>query len=86
MAGTPLLYLAQPIVLAIWISGYTGLAARRLQAGAIVPEVQLAVFIAWTALVVATPAATSSPRPCSPRCCPPTGQCTGPPAGAACTS
>ena len=53
MAGTPLLYLAQPIVLAIWISGYTGFAARHLPAGAIVPDVQLAVFIAWTALVAA---------------------------------
>ena len=53
MAGTPLLYLAQPIVLAIWISGYKGLIAQHLPAGAIVPEVQLAVFIAWTALVVA---------------------------------
>ena len=30
MAGTPLLYLAQPIVLAIWISGYKGLIARHL--------------------------------------------------------
>jgi glycosyltransferase XagB len=53
MAGTPLLYLAQPIVLAIWISGYKGLIAQHLPAGAIVPEVQLAVFTAWTALVVA---------------------------------
>ena len=38
MAGTPLLYLAQPIVLAIWISGYTGFdrpapAGRRHRAG-----------------------------------------------------
>ena len=53
MAGTPLLYLAQPIVLAIWISGYKGLTAPHLPAGSIVPDVQLAVFIAWTALVVA---------------------------------
>jgi glycosyltransferase XagB len=53
MVGTPLLYLAQPVVLAIWASGYTGFAARHLPAGSIVPEVQLAVFIAWTALVVA---------------------------------
>ncbi len=52
MAGTPLLYLAQPIVLAIWISGYKGLIARHLPADSIVPDVQLAVFIAWTALVV----------------------------------
>ena len=53
MAGTPLLYLAQPIVLGIWASGYTGFAARHLPVGSIVPDVQLAVFIAWTALVVA---------------------------------
>ena len=53
MAGTPLLYLAQPIVLAIWISGYKGLIAQHLPADSIVPNVQLAVFIAWTALVVA---------------------------------
>jgi glycosyltransferase XagB len=53
MVGTPLLYLAQPVVLAIWASGYTGFAARHLPAGSIVPDVQLAVFIAWTALVVA---------------------------------
>ena len=53
MAGTPLLYLAQPIVLAIWASHYTGFAARHLPAGSIVPDVQLAVFIAWTALVAA---------------------------------
>ena len=53
MAGTPLLYLAQPVMLAIWISGYKGLIAPHLQAGSIVPDVQLAVFIAWTALVVA---------------------------------
>ena len=53
MAGTPLLYLAQPIVLAIWISGYKGLIGQHLPAGAIVPDVQLAVFIAWTALVAA---------------------------------
>ena len=30
MAGTPLLYLAQPIALAIWASGYTGFAAQHL--------------------------------------------------------
>jgi len=53
MAGTPLLYLAQPIVLAIWASHYTGFAARHLPAGSIVWNVQLAVFIAWTALVAA---------------------------------
>ena len=53
MAGTPLLYLAQPIALAIWASGYKGLIGQHLPAGSIVPDVQLAVFIAWTALVVA---------------------------------
>ena len=53
MAGTPLLYLAQPIVLAIWASHYTGFAARHLPASSIVWNVQLAVFIAWTALVAA---------------------------------
>ena len=53
MAGTPLLYLAQPIVLALWISGYKGLTAQHLPAGSIVPDVQLAVFTAWTALVAA---------------------------------
>jgi len=53
MAGTPLLYLAQPITLAIWASHYTGFAARQLPAGPIVSDIQLAVVIAWTALAVA---------------------------------
>jgi hypothetical protein len=50
MAGTPLLYLAQPITLAIWASGYKGLTAQHLPAGPIVQDVQLA---AWTALAIA---------------------------------
>jgi glycosyltransferase XagB len=53
MAGTPLLYLAQPLTLALWASGYTGLFARTLPAGPIVSGIQLAVFAAWTALVAA---------------------------------
>lgn len=53
MAGTPLLYLAQPVVLAIWASHYTGFAARHLPVSSIVFNVQLAIVIAWTALVVA---------------------------------
>ena len=53
MAGTPLLYLAQPITLAIWTSHYTGFTARTLPAGPVIADVQLAVFAAWTALVAA---------------------------------
>jgi hypothetical protein len=30
IAGTPLLYLAQPIVLAIWLSRYQGMFARHV--------------------------------------------------------
>ena len=40
-------------MLGIWASGYTGFAARHLPADSIVPDVQLAVIPAWTALVLA---------------------------------
>ena len=53
MAGTPLLYLAQPIVLAIWASGYTGLAAQHLQVSFTLAMTQLAILAVWTALVIA---------------------------------
>jgi glycosyltransferase XagB len=53
LAGTPLLYLAQPIVLAIWASGYTGFAARHLPVSFPLAMTQLAVLAVWTALVTA---------------------------------
>jgi glycosyltransferase XagB len=53
MVGTPLLYLAQPVVLAIWASGYTGFAAQHLQVSFPLAMIQLAVFVVWTALVIA---------------------------------
>jgi glycosyltransferase XagB len=53
MAGTPLLYLAQPIVLAIWASRYTGFAARHLPVSFPLAITQLAVLAVWTALVIA---------------------------------
>jgi glycosyltransferase XagB len=53
MVGTPLLYLAQPVVLAIWASGYTGFAARHLQVSFPLAMIQLAIFVVWTALVIA---------------------------------
>ncbi len=53
MAGTPLLYLAQPVVLAIWASGYTGFAARHLPVSFPLAMTQLAILAVWTALVIA---------------------------------
>jgi len=53
MAGTPLLYLAMPVSLAIWASGYQGLAARGLPVGYTLTIIQTAIFAVWTALVVA---------------------------------
>jgi len=53
MVGTPLLYLAQPVSLAIWASGYHGLDAQNLPVGLTMTIVQSAIFVVWTALVVA---------------------------------
>jgi glycosyltransferase XagB len=53
MVGTPLLYLAQPVSLAIWASGYQGLAARHLPVGYTLTIIQTAIFVVWTALAVA---------------------------------
>ncbi len=53
MAGTPLLYFAQPIALGIWASGYTGFAAQHLQVGQVLAIIQAVVMAVWTALVVA---------------------------------
>jgi cellulose synthase/poly-beta-1,6-N-acetylglucosamine synthase-like glycosyltransferase len=53
MVGTPLLYLAQPVVLAIWASGYTGFAARNLQVSFPLAITQLAILAVWTARVIA---------------------------------
>jgi glycosyltransferase XagB len=53
MVGTPLLYLAQPVVLAIWASGYTGFAARHLPVSFSLAMTQLAILAVWTALVIA---------------------------------
>ncbi len=53
LAGTPLLYLAQPVAIAISASGYHGLLAQHLPAGMIVGWVQAAIFVVWTGLVVA---------------------------------
>jgi cellulose synthase/poly-beta-1,6-N-acetylglucosamine synthase-like glycosyltransferase len=53
MVGTPLLYLAQPVSLAIWASGYHGLDAQHLPIGYTMTITQSAIFVVWTALVVA---------------------------------
>jgi cellulose synthase/poly-beta-1,6-N-acetylglucosamine synthase-like glycosyltransferase len=53
MVGTPLLYLAQPVSLAIWASGYHGLVTQQLPVGYTVTITQSAIFAVWTALVVA---------------------------------
>jgi glycosyltransferase XagB len=52
MAGTPLLYLAQPVAFVIWASGYKGLFARHLQADPILLAVQLSTLIVWTCLAM----------------------------------
>jgi glycosyltransferase XagB len=53
MVGTPLLYLAQPVSLAIWASGYHGLDATHLPVSLTMTIIQSAIFVVWTALVVA---------------------------------
>jgi cellulose synthase/poly-beta-1,6-N-acetylglucosamine synthase-like glycosyltransferase len=53
MVGTPLLYLAQSVSLAIWASGYHGLDPTNLPVGYTMTIVQSAIFAVWTALVVA---------------------------------
>ena len=52
-AGTPLLYLAQPLMLAIWASRYTGLTARHLPVTLPLAIAQLATLAVWTALAAA---------------------------------
>ena len=52
MAGTPLLYLAQPIVLGIWASGYKGFVAQHLQLSPILAIAQFVILVTWTTLVV----------------------------------
>ena len=51
MAGTPLLYLAQPIVLAIWASGYKGFFAQHLQVSLILAIIQFVILGVWTTLM-----------------------------------
>jgi len=50
MAGTPLLYLAQPVTLGIWASGYTGLVAQHLQVSLILAITQSVIAAVWAAL------------------------------------
>jgi cellulose synthase/poly-beta-1,6-N-acetylglucosamine synthase-like glycosyltransferase len=52
MAGTPLLYLAQPVVLVIWASGYKGLVAQQLHFTVMLAAVQLTTLVVWTSLAV----------------------------------
>jgi glycosyltransferase XagB len=52
MVGTPLLYLAQPVSLAIWASGYHGLVTQQLPVGLTLTIIQSSIFAVWTALVV----------------------------------
>jgi glycosyltransferase XagB len=51
MAGTPLLYLAQPIVLAIWLSQYKGLFAQHLPVSLPLAITQFAILAVWTTLM-----------------------------------
>ena len=53
MAGTPLLYLAQPISLGIWASGYHGLVANHLQVMSQLVMIQLVALVVWVTLAVA---------------------------------
>ena len=52
MAGTPLLYLAQPIALGLWASGYKGFLAAHLHVTLLLAIIQLVTLIAWTSLAV----------------------------------
>ena len=52
MAGTPLLYLAQPLSLAIWASGYRGLFAANLHLGIVLMGVQLSTLVIFSTLAV----------------------------------
>jgi glycosyltransferase XagB len=52
MAGTPLLYLAQPVALVIWASGYKGFFAQQLDADPILLAVQLSTLVVWMGLAV----------------------------------
>lgn len=47
MAGTPLLYLAQPVALAVWASGYKGLFAQHLDPSLILLVIQLTTLVIW---------------------------------------
>jgi glycosyltransferase XagB len=53
MAGTPLLYLAQPLALGIWASGYHGLIASNLHVMSLLVLLQLVALLVWMSLAVA---------------------------------
>jgi glycosyltransferase XagB len=53
MAGTPLLYLAQPVALVVWTSGYKGFFAQHLDPTLILLFVQLTTLVVWMGLAVA---------------------------------
>jgi len=52
MAGTPLLYLAQPIALGLWASHYHGLVAGHLHIALILAILQGLTLLVWTSLAV----------------------------------
>jgi glycosyltransferase XagB len=52
MAGTPLLYLAQPVALVLRTSGYKGLVAQHLDISLILLAVQLTTLVIWMCLAV----------------------------------
>jgi len=51
MAGTPLLYIAQPAGLAIWASRYRGLYAQHLHLSLLLAVIQAATLVIWSGLV-----------------------------------
>ena len=52
MAGTPLLYLAQPVALVVWASGYKGFVAQHLGADPVLLVIQLLTLVIWMCLAV----------------------------------
>jgi hypothetical protein len=52
LAGTPLLYLAQSLALALWASGHTGVLAQDPRAKTTLALAQLAALAVWTAPVL----------------------------------
>jgi hypothetical protein len=86
MAGPPLLFLAQPIVLTLGLSRYKGMLARHLPVSLPLAITEFAILAVWMTLM-ATAARRHRLTPWSSLCCfPRTGWCTGSRPGAGSTS